>query len=214
MNAYSDTYLEDVMDNLGSLLDGAVRLGIPAGEFTEMFLRSEVCAGIEAGHPRYLAGLSGPEMLYLILSKERDDVPNLSSGFETSISSPEYWAFQALAYLQWETGEPFRFLIRNGLDIDTLLSFYPTMHEADLSVWTEVALHRIEAFQRENAPALKRLRRSAGLTQEDLARRSGVTLRMVRAYEQRTQDLSRAEYRTILRIAHALHCSPADLFAA
>lgn len=213
MNAYSDTYLEDVMDNLGSMLDGAVRLGIPAGEFTEMFLRSEVCAGIEAGHPRYLAGLSGPEMLYLILSKEMKDGPE-TAGIPQSVSSPEYWAFWALAYLQWETGEPFRFLLRNGLDVDTLLSFYPTMHEAGLSVWTEVALHRIEAFQRENAPALKRLRRSAGLTQEDLARRSGVTLRMVRAYEQRTQDLSRAEYRTILRIAHALHCSPADLFAA
>ena len=88
------------------------------------------------------------------------------------------------------------------------------MHEADLSAWEEVALHRIEAFQRENAPALKRLRRSAGLTQETLARQSGVSLRMIRAYEQRTQDLSKAEYRTILRIAHALHCTPADLLAA
>lgn len=213
MNAYSDTYLEDVMDNLGSMLDGAVRLGIPAGKFTEMFLRSEVCAGIEVGHPRYLAGLSGPEMLYLILSKEMMDVPE-TSNIPQSVSSPEYWAFWALAYLQWETGEPFRFLLRNGLDIDTILSLYPTMHEADLSAWEEVALHRIEAFQRENAPALKRLRRSAGLTQETLARQSGVSLRMIRAYEQRTQDLSKAEYRTILRIAHALHCTPADLLAA
>ena len=56
---------------------------------------------------------------------------------------------------------------------------------------------------------IKRLRVRLGLTQEELAQRSDVSLRMIRAYEQGTQDLSRAEAATLVRLSQALVC-PAE----
>ena len=53
---------------------------------------------------------------------------------------------------------------------------------------------------------IKTLRRSTGLTQAALADASNVSLRMIRAYEQGTQDLARAEAETLLRLSRALNC--------
>ena len=69
----------------------------------------------------------------------------------------------------------------------------------------------IYTYYRPKAACLKEFRKRRGLTQEELARRSGVSLRMVRAYEQGQQDLSRAESSTLLRLSQALNCPPERL---
>ena len=42
------------------------------------------------------------------------------------------------------------------------------------------------------------------MTQAELAERTGVSLRMIRAYEQGTQDISKAESASVFRLANAL----------
>lgn len=61
--------------------------------------------------------------------------------------------------------------------------------------------------------AVKRQRISAGITQQELAEKSGVKLRMIQAYEQNYQDISKAEAGSVLRLARALSCSVEDLLA-
>lgn len=58
---------------------------------------------------------------------------------------------------------------------------------------------------------LKELRQKAGLTQAQLADKSGVNLSMIQFYEQGFKDLSKAAFETGLRIAEALECDPRDL---
>lgn len=58
---------------------------------------------------------------------------------------------------------------------------------------------------------LKKLRIAAGITQAELAQRSGVNIRMIQYYEQGFKDLSKAAFDTGLRIAEALGCDPRDL---
>lgn len=58
---------------------------------------------------------------------------------------------------------------------------------------------------------LKELRQKAGLTQAQLADKSGVNLSMIQFYEQGFKDLSKAAFETGLRIADALECDPRDL---
>lgn len=53
---------------------------------------------------------------------------------------------------------------------------------------------------------LKSIREAAGLTQSELAAKSGVTLRMIRAYEQGTKDINRAQVATVIQLAEALGC--------
>lgn len=58
---------------------------------------------------------------------------------------------------------------------------------------------------------LKELRKAAGLTQAELAKKSGVNLSMIQFYEQGFKDLNKAAFETGLRIADALGCDPRDL---
>lgn len=58
---------------------------------------------------------------------------------------------------------------------------------------------------------LKELRRKAGLTQAQLAEKSGVNIRMVQYYESGFKDLNKAAFETGLKIAEALECDPRDL---
>ena len=53
---------------------------------------------------------------------------------------------------------------------------------------------------------LKNTREAAGLTQSELAEKSGVTLRMIRAYEQNTKDINKAQVATVIQLAEALGC--------
>ena len=58
---------------------------------------------------------------------------------------------------------------------------------------------------------LQKLRTDLNMTQKELAARSGVSLRMIQAYEQNYQDISKAEAGTLLKLARTLSCSVEDL---
>lgn len=58
---------------------------------------------------------------------------------------------------------------------------------------------------------LQIMRRKRGLTQAELAERSQVSLRIIQHYEQRYRDINRAEVRTVVRLADALHCDVKDI---
>lgn len=58
---------------------------------------------------------------------------------------------------------------------------------------------------------LKELRTKAGLTQAQLAEKSGVNIRMIQYYENGFKDLNKAAFETGFRIAEALECDPRDL---
>jgi len=55
---------------------------------------------------------------------------------------------------------------------------------------------------------LKTIRKQSHLTQKELADLSGVTLRMIQAYEQGHQDIKKAEARTVFALARMLGCTP------
>ena len=58
---------------------------------------------------------------------------------------------------------------------------------------------------------LKRIRTAARLSQSQLAQSSGVSLRMIQAYEQGSKDVNRAEGLRLYRLAQALSCTVEDL---
>lgn len=207
-HAYNPLYLEDVMNNLGIMFDCAVRAAnCDLTLFYEMFLSSGVASQIEAGNPRYLSGLSGMELMQLVLDKTIDKtVPVLS--YAPLDRTPEYWVGWALAYYQWYRARTFSFLRSNGLNINTLLSLYPTLHEADLSKFVQTADVLMEQGLQHRKNPLKAIRKQSRLTQKKLADLSGVSLRMIQAYEQGDQDITKAEVRSILALSRVLGCRP------
>ena len=58
---------------------------------------------------------------------------------------------------------------------------------------------------------LMRQRELCSLTQEELAERSGISLRSIQMYEQRRKDLGKAAVSTVLALARTLGCRIEDL---
>ncbi len=211
MNAYDKIYLDDAMSNLAVMLDyGSATYGDPE-TFFNRFLVSDISKQFAMGNPRYLSGMSGIELAEKVV-EETGCVP-LYAEYKTFGRSATYWAGWALAYLQWYTGYAFEKIRDWGVDIGYILSLYPTHHEADITKFVETATLRMDEFKDRSRNSLKRQRESAGLTQQELARRSGVKLRMIQAYEQNYQDISKAEVGSVIKLAKALSCSVEDLLA-
>ena len=208
MNAYSKIYLEDAMNNLAVMLDYGCLADGDSQRFFDRFVVSSISKQFEKGNPKYIAGYSGIELAELVLmvtGAKKADITYSPSG-----RSPEYWSGWALAYMQWHTGISFERLANLGVNISTLIRLYPTLHETDI---TKVAGTLLEIIERNNSTfsPLKRQRKLAGLTQKQLAEHTGVKIRMIQAYEQNDQDISKAEVSTVLRLARCLGCSIEDL---
>lgn len=207
-HAYNQYYLEDAMHNLGTMLDCAVNAAqCDLCVFYEMFLSSGIATQMEIGSPRYVSGLSGMELMQLVLKRSSDiTLPELN--YVPFERTPEYWSGWALAYYQWHSGFSFSFIQRNGLDVSVVRSLYPTLHEADLSRFVLTADAIIQQHLEQKRSVLKTIRKQAHITQKQLADLSGVSLRMIQAYEQGDQDIRKAETQTVLALSHALGCRP------
>ena len=206
MHAYDKSYLEDAMLNLAVALDyGAQVCSGGITEFYNRLLAGEVIHNFETGNPRYLVGMSGVELAGRII--ENTGGVHIATDYTLGARTEAFWAGWSLAYLQWCTGMAFELLSRNGIDIQCVLKMYPALHEADLSKFVAESL-KIMSNGRAKEPSLRRQRRLAGFTQQELSARSGVSLRMIRAYEQNAQDISKAEASAVLNLAYALNCSP------
>lgn len=211
MNAYDKTYLEDAMSNLAVMLDyGAMTYG-DAEMFFDRFLVSDISKQFAVGNPRYVAGMSGIELAEKVI-EDTGGTP-VYAEYRTIGKSAVYWAGWALAYLQWHTGCTFERINGWGVTLQFLMALYPTHHEADISKLVDTAVEMMTRQKSLSVNPLKRQRKSAGFTQQELAEKSGVKLRMIQAYEQNYQDISRAEAATVLKMARVLKCHPEDLLS-
>ena len=210
-HAYDESYLDSVMNNIGDMLDYAVNdCGYDADDFFNLFILSGVSAEIEAGNPKFLAGLSGPELFNEILLRTKQPEPSIAPAQSLEKSSA-YWAGWILSWYQWHSGKRFSTLAGDGLSISKVLSLYPTLHEADESKFAEIADGLLQRSSVCRDTQLKRIRRARGFSQKELAHASGVSLRAIQLYEQRQNDVNKAQASTLLSLAKALGCNVEDL---
>jgi DNA-binding transcriptional regulator YiaG len=211
IHAYNETYLNDAMNNLGDMFDYAVNIcGYKADDFFTYFISSEIADKFGRGNPKYVAGLSGPELAYTVIYKTFNRYPdNIPS--DSIEKSPEYWAGWALAYYQWLTSARFIDLNRKGLNMEYILSLYPTLHEADITKFVNIVHEKLRKHTADDISNLQRMRKVSGLTQKELAEISGTALRMISLYEQRNKDINKAQVGTLVRLSNALKCDILDL---
>lgn len=205
IRAYDKVYLEKARVALGRMLDFAVYdLHMELREFWERFLNSEVCKRFEKGDSSLLAGMSGVEMAYAVLS---DSVQRVKVR-PTADRSEEYWLGWALAYYQWDTGIAFKDIF-DAEDILKIKALYSPYHEMDIRHFCDLLNEMY--LGRNPVTNLKRYRLKAGLSQAQLAEESGVPLRTIQQYEQRQKKINAARAEYVIRLAKALYCEPEDL---
>lgn len=204
IHAYNEIYLGNAMENLAAMMDyGINRTGLRASLFFSRFITSGIAEQIEKGNPKYIAGYSGHELADMVIALSGGGPVVKEAPYEALERSPEYWAGWVLAYYQWKSNRSFAEMQKNGLDISKVIAMYHPLHEADPEKFVDVA-ESIILKNRVNRNIIKEARIRMKLTQKELAAASGVSLRMIRAYEQKMQDISKAEYGTVTRLAKTL----------
>lgn len=210
MNAYNELYLDDAMNNLGDMVEYSVcDLGFDPDEFFGWFISSGIASRFEKGNPKYITGMSGFELAEAVLTETNVSYEKREPSY-AEFKGREYWAGWILAYYQWVTGKRFEDMVRDGLALSTVLSMY-ILHEADESKFVDAA-NEIIARNKENRKSkLSQIRKARGFTQQELSEASGVTLRMIQLYEQKQNDISKAQVTVVLNLAKALGCEAEDL---
>ena len=60
---------------------------------------------------------------------------------------------------------------------------------------------------------LQHARQTAGMSQSQLARAAGISVRVLQDYERGARDISGAKLATLLKLCNALHCELRDIIA-
>jgi DNA-binding Xre family transcriptional regulator len=205
MRAYDENAIEYAMENLGTALDYSVNgIGIDGQEFLDLFVSTGIATEFGNGNPRFVTGMSGQDLadrVYEISGKRTKKIEGDYNGDYT----PEYWCGWILAYYQWVSCLPFKKILL-VINFQMLMDLYGVLHEADVtkaeSIFDDIV--RSESF-------LARMRKSRGMSQSQLAKASGVSLRSIQLYEQKKNDINKAQYNNLKAIAKVLYCEIEDI---
>jgi DNA-binding transcriptional regulator YiaG len=209
--AYDILFLDDAMANLGGMLEYAILdCGFDPDVFFGYFISSGVAEQFERGNPSCVSGMSGSELARRVMQRTGLDPSALPKPSVKDGYGAEYWAGWSLAQYQWARAERFRDLVADGLTISKVLELY-LLHQADTSKFDSVADKLLTDNRLARPARLQTLRKNRGLTQIELSVASDVNLRMIQLYEQRRNDINKAEVGTIIRLARALGCAVEDI---
>ena len=210
-HAYDHSYLEDISDNMGAMFHDAVfEFKIDGNEFFDRFITSGIAELIEVANPKYSVGMSGLELYYEVMARTKDpysaDYVSEKREIEFFDRTSAYWVGWALAHYQWYSNCKFSDIARM-MNYDDLAVMYYPLHEADITKFYD-AMDSIMGLFRNK---LKIRREECGITQEELAEKSGVSVNTIRAYECNNKDINKAKYEILHALATALNCGVADI---
>lgn len=202
IHAYNEVYVNNAMQTMAIMLDYAVNFRSKDLEtFFNKFIKSPFAKNFEQGNPTIVAGLSGVELYGLICKEDLAKEEYVS--FERT---PEYWLGWSLAYYQWYSVRTFKEIIFS-VSIKEMLSWYKTLHECDIMRFVEA----IEEKIKKRPTNLEILRKRVGISQSQLSALSGVSIRSIQMYEQRQNDISKAQFNILDAISKVLGCNVYDL---
>ncbi len=208
--AYERDCVDEIMENMGNMIECAVYiLGYDADEFLQFFIKSGIANEVENHNPKYSVGMSGVELTQEIVHETFGGYPEIETKCIVD-KSPEYWGMWALAYYQNQVKLSYNFLLEM-VSFNEILCWYPTLHEMDITHFVDAMNIRIEYYRQNQETPLARYRRLRGYSQRILAQRSGVSLRMIQLYEQKQNDIAKAQAETLFHLAKALGCSMEQL---
>lgn len=208
MYAYSESYLNDAKQNLAVFYDYGVRVcGIRMDLLSWLFIKSGYADKFERGNPAVVAGMSGIELARAVISHA---YPNKTFKDYNSYSarSDLYWAGWSIAEYQWVTCRRFKDIF-DKVPFSEIVLMYKVYHEMSVENFIEDLDKRLEMTVQETR--LKTIRESRGLSQTELAKLSGVNLRSIQMYEQKINEIDKAQVKTVYKLSRVLGCTVEEL---
>ena len=204
--SYDETLLYKAQTSMAHMFDVAVSsYGYDLSGFYDMFLDSPYSSRFERGESSVIAGMSGHELAYTVIS-EYHSIPLHDHDFSIE-RSREYWIGWSLSYYQWISTRSFKY-INSIAPISDLYLMYPKYHEMDISQFVDY-INELSDIRKQQT--FKRLRKYAGISQKELADKTGVPLRTIQQYEQGQKNIAHAHADVVVRLSRALYCDIEDL---
>ena len=201
MRSYKESYLYDAQNNLAEAFDYCVNtLYFDLDKFMDLFIASSVCSEFENGSPKVVSGMSGIELVQTVLKDVVNDFPSPITDYDRS---KEYWAGWILAYYQWYTAQPFKY-IKSFVSMNDIVNMYYPLHEANEQKFVDTIINIIK--DKSHSSRLQQKRKELGLTQKELAELAGINLRTLQQYENKSKDINKAAVETVLVLAKVLYC--------
>lgn len=202
IHAYNELYLNRARITMATMLDYAVEYQQEnIDTFFADFISSGIAEQFEQGNPVVIAGKSCVDLYRVVKGNFRDNMPDYISFHRTAT----YWVGWVLAYYQWYANKSFQEIVSVAA-LSEIESWYPTLHEADVMRFVEI----MEDKMKKRETNLEYYRKRAGLSQSQLAALSGVSIRSIQMYEQRQNDISKAQFNILNALAKTLCCSIYD----
>ena len=206
--AYNESYLNEARQSLALFFDYLVYdCGFDADWAATLFVASGYAEQFERGNPAVLAGMSGIELARAVVKKTYRE-PDLPEARYGEGMTDAYWAGWALALYQWHSARRFKDIFA-CVKASDILAMYAVYHEMDSSKFIEAMEKKCSAVTGDTR--LRKLRESRGLSQARLAELSGVKLRSIQMYEQRINDIDKAQVQTVYKLSWVIGCSVEDL---
>ena len=207
IRAYDEMYLDDAMECLGAAVEYAVLLrGMDGQAFLDLFVASGIADEFGRGNVKYISGMSGIELARHVLRICGMDVSKHTDPLHIDYP-PEYWCGWILAYYQWHSGKSFAAICRQ-IKFEMLMDVYGVLHEADPSKAVDVF---DQIMARKEETNLAYYRKMKGLSQSQLAKASGVSVRSIQLFEQLKSNINNAQYNHLSAIAKVLGCEVDNL---
>ena len=208
IRAYDETYVDEAKKNLGCAFDYMINeYGMEPDKAADLFMISGYADMFGKGNPSVVAGMSGVELGMDIIRKTHQIV-ELPPAIPIIERTPEYWAGWALAEFQWSSGRTFRDIFER-VSFSEILRMYPIYHEMDVNKFAEYMDEKCS--KPLPLSRLRKHRTNRGLSQSELAKVSGVGLRSIQLYEQRVNDIDKAQVHTVYKLARAIGSRVEDL---
>ena len=136
VHAYSEDYLWGAQRVLGDMLDfGVNTCQLDMDFIMNKFIESGIADNFAIGNPKYVAGMTGCEVLRTVLEKTGEENPKENDIMYVA-KSPEYWIGWALAYYQWYRNYKFQ-EIQSKVPVSEVVKMY-ILHEADVMKFVEI----------------------------------------------------------------------------
>lgn len=199
-HAYDEMYVEGAMIRMGDMFEYAcLDLGYDPDAFFKMFILSGYARRFELGDVSIIAGKSGPELAYEVLTAI-DHVRELPVPTWRENRSDLYWSGWVLAYFQWKKNVPFSD-IWSSISIRMIQKMYPTMHEADINRAIDAMAALMKPPGKSTVQTLRLVR---GMTQQELAERANMTVSQLQRIEYGERKVENLSLKTAIALAAAL----------
>lgn len=208
IRAYNEFYLNDAKQNLAEFFDYAINVcHLDANLFSKLFVISGYADKFERGNPAIVAGMSGIELAKKVITHAYPNRKFSERTFRENRSNV-YWAGWALAEYQWASCKRFKDIF-SRISFSEIISMYSVYHEMDMEHFIEDMNKKYDSV--EQLTCLKTIRENRGISQTELAKLSGVKLRSIQMYEQKVNDIDKAQAGTVYKLSRVLGCTIEDL---